>query len=37
MSAKLSTQINNLTQIKTATISPGDVFIGNMEGVDHVW
>lgn len=35
MSAKLASHIDNLSQLRLATIKPGDVFLGEMDGVDH--
>ena len=35
MTAKLSSQIDNLSQLRLISIKPGDVFLGEMEGVDH--
>ena len=35
MSAKLTSHIDNLSQLRLATIKPGDVFLGEMDGVDH--
>ena len=34
MTAKLSSQIDNLSQLRLISIKPGDVFLGEMEGVD---
>ena len=35
MSAKLASHIDNLSQLRLMSIKPGDVFLGEMEGVDH--
>ena len=35
MSAKLGSHIDNLSQLRLMAIKPGDVFLGEMDGVDH--
>lgn len=35
MTAKLASHIENMSQLRLASITPGDVFLGEMEGVDH--